>query len=418
MENGKCTAFASGWERELLLSNLPLEEDGYFGYALVTYFEEAEAEARALMAALSARGIAYRDNCLSEKRFSERPYAETLALLDSCRRYILVLSDTLEISPTMPRTGLSPEDAWAGRRVLLNRLWYEIGYISSRNTERILDADKRERFFCAVAFRRGSFAIEKTPGLGTHIDYLLMPGASECPNFDTLSAFADKLARATPILVRDSFAERVSEREETELTLSPREGISRRIGYRRLRLCLPISKPVFEEMAEAIGDTKEALDERLDELVCGVRVFRFSKLDHEIDLPSRPYRLEADVWEGEYPRIPSEEGLAPRFAHTVRYVRYGEEKCEAYREYYLDVTLPIHRIFGVCFKLYLSAPSLKAQVLSGLLFPEWREKETDLVTVDPDKNRVWFSLGFEPNATAVQKRLPACGARADVIYPS
>lgn len=419
MENEKRTAPAApGWQRELLLSNIPQEEDDLFGYALVTYFDEAREEAKALMAALSARGIAYRDNRLSEGNVSERSCTEPPALLEHCRRYILILSDTTEKSPQMPRTGIPPEDAWAGRRVLLNRLWYEIGYISSRNTERVLDADKRERLFCAVAFREGSFEIEKTPGLGTHIDYLLMPGAPARLNFETLPAFADKLAKASPILVRDSFAGRVAPSGKEELTLSPVAGVGHRIGYRKLRLHFGIDKATFSAIAAAIGDTREALDGRLGELACGVRVFRFSKLHHEIDLPARPYRLEADVWEGEYPLVPSDEGQAPRFTHTVRYIRYGEDKSEGYREYYVDVILPIHRIFGVCFKLYLHAPSLQAEVLSELLFPEWRGKETDLFTVDAGENRVWFSLGFEENATVLQAKLPACGARADVIYPS
>jgi hypothetical protein len=202
-----------------------------------------------------------------------------------------------------------------------------------------------------------------------------------------------------------------------ELTLPPEKGLARRIGYRRLHLCLGIGRETFLRVAEAIGEDGAGLDRRLSELTCGVHIFRFSKLHSEIDLPARPYRLEAEGSPGEYPPVPKEAGLAPRFAHAVRCVMYGEEKAEGYREYYLDVILPIHKIFGVCFKLYLHAPSLQADVLAALLFPKGEEGTTDLFTVDRERNRLWFSLGFEESATARQRLLSGCGERADVLYP-
>lgn len=440
--------------RGLMRENAPLVTDEVFGYALVTYLKENWREAAQLMAAFCLKGIRYRENPLSIEALSESSYTDTvLPLLEKCSHYVSVYSQKL-IPPREKGAEADGDTA-----VLRNHFWYQVGYLSSFHTSAALAGDE-ESFFLTVAFPgAGGCTLGGTPMEDANIRTVVSDSAD--PSGSTPLMIAERLIEENPLLLSaDLYGGRrlLSEQKTAEALFAafldrlpeapPEEGVSGfvtatlralsheyfsktpeaeerilleseaegRIGYHRVTVSLSVSAAAYRRACRYLGDGQGRLDRDLGEYIrCGARIFAFGKNNQATarEIPLLPYVRERTS--GGSFDFPPEiyRSAAPELQGP--HIRMGRGR--SFREYRFALLLPVHSLFGVCFKPYLYFSGIGAPVeMLGAMFAPALSRRNDPV-LDREAQRLWFSLGLHENATELSDETAPWGHRRDVIYP-
>ena len=349
-----------------LTQNQAFDITEYCGNLIVTYFSEDKESANALIKILKEEGYDCIANELSFHTVMKNSYVNDFSqLLDECGCYVLLLSPAFD----------NPK-----YRSLRNQVWYQTGYLQSKRTGAIVPMQLGD----------GNVNLAGSPISQSHV----VKSAEEL-----LRAFSHKFHTS---LAKAEFYENP--------TLN--SYANRRIDYRKMIVKMDITTEDFRRALDAYCE--EAEDEDIDEkdfekilrdnLDCGAKLISFGG-GEEVTAQLSVYRAESYPIPIDYPQ---------NFTNKKLYVaRDGKKGLHA--EYLLELIMPIHRLFGVCFKPYIQSNDrdLTARILQTLFASNFTKKN-DVVL---DGNRIWFSLNF-PNAKVnnVDKQL-GIGTKADFLYP-
>ena len=377
-----------------VISNSPYDVRAQYGHLILVCLGSDEQKCQPLQQELSKAGYAYLFFPISEDTLSRRDYlAEVTKALDTCSCLIPVVTD-----------GLFSEQA----RIYRNVFWFVIGYLHAKSAQAILPflAEGEGRDLAATPLKNANLAtcaadVVKT--LESKFSHHLMK--SHYYDNYLLNFYAHK-----------------------------------RILYRRLSVKAYIHEDTFQRIREAMeyewgSEAQTKLDRFLaGNLMCAYKVLSFG-CENALEPQFAPYREEIH---------PSENGLASSIICNSTYTVLDEEerkKDGIHAEIDIEAVVPVHKLFGVYLKCYLSLrqpdyfwmlPTLFARDLAKHSFDSlpdddqledpayWQKIYPPNTYLDYRKSRLYFSIGLERlNAEKSIILTPemGVGATADYIFP-
>ena len=347
------------------ISNEPFDVTEYCGHLILTYLSEDAAEVVDFKEQLDARGYHYVENKISLHTLLKSSYvSEMEELLEDCGCYLLCLTSHFD-TPS--------------RRALRNHIWYQIGVLEARRPGSVVP-----------------YQCPNVPDVDLAHTPLMRP--HKIDNVDSLPSifsgrFLSTLARC------DFYA-------DAELNRTVR----RRLGYTKMLVSLDVTEESFRQTLDKYNslhapiDGEEFLRLLRDNLTCGARLLGFGT-EERLTTHLSPYRDEMHtVTSLDYP-----------VNFSCKHVfKYDSETPGRMGEYRLEIILPIHRLLGVNFKIFIQGnATLRVNYLKLLFAPNFTE-ESDAVKVG---EKLYFSLDF-PNKEAfdVPPEL-GIGTKADYLYP-
>ena len=350
-----------------LLSNDPFDITNYCGHLIVTYLTVDEAEVKGFLESLQEKGYHYIENRINLHRVLRASYvAEMEELLEDCGCYLLCLTSHFDDPP---------------RRALRNHIWYQIGVLESYHPGSV------------VPFQFEGGKNVNLSGAPLHRPHVI-------DKIEDLSAIFNGRFRST--LARcDFYADPVLNRS-----------VRRRLGYAKLVVSLDITEQDFNETLAKYNSKNNAVDEegflRLlrDNLSCGARLLGFGTEDR-LTTHLSPYRDEMHtVTTMDYP-----------INFSCKHVFKSDNENPGRKgEYRLEIILPIHRLLGVNFKIFVQGNSnLKVNYLE-LLFRSNFTAASDVVKVQSN-HKMYFSLDFPNKEDFPVDPALGIGSMADYLFP-
>lgn len=377
-----------------IISNSFYDVRARYGHLILVCLESDEQKTQELRLELSKAGYAYVFFPISREAFSRRDYlSEILKALDTCSCFIPVITDKL----------FDDESA-----VCRNIFWFTVGYIQTK---------------CA-----GGIVPYLAEGDGGHLS------ATPLKNANLLNR-ADEVIKT----LENKYAHRLMKSQYYDNYLLNYYAYNR-IIYRRIALKCRIYESDFKRICEAMeyewGSSAELKLDRFlsNNLVCAYKVLSFG-CDNAIEPQFEPYKDEIH---------PSENGLASSIICESEYTLLDDDAREetgVHAELEIRAVVPVHKLFGVYFKCYISlkqadyfwiVPVLFSHDLGKLAPSEsptddqmedpsyWKQVLPKGVHADFAKGRLYFSLGFERHneeKSIILTPEMGVGNTADYIFP-
>lgn len=377
-----------------LISNSAYDVRAQYGHLILVCLGSDEQKCLELQQELSRAGYAYLFFPISEDTLSKRDYlSEVTKALDACSCLVPVITD-----------GLFAEDT----QVFRNVFWFVEGYMHAK--------------------RSGAIVPYLCEGEGRELSYTPLKNAN-------LATTAGDVVRT----LENKFADRLMKSHYYDNYLLNFYAY-KRILYRRVTLKCRIYEDAFRHICEAMeyewgGGSEAKLDRFLAaNLMCAYKVLSFG-CDNAIEPQFEPYREEIH---------PSENGLASSITCKSSYNVLDDDDRAAtgvHAEMDIEVVVPVHKLFGVYFKCYLTLrqpdyfwmlPTLFSRDLGKYDFSVppsddemedpayWKRIYPQNTHVDFRRARLYFSLGLERlNAEKSIILTPemGVGTTADYIFP-
>lgn len=358
-----------------LLSSTPFDITEYCGNLIVTYLSDDKQDVQPLLAFLKENGYAYVENEVGLQAIIKSAYLTNMhALLDNCGCYILFVSENLEL----------PQN-----RVLRNSIFYQIGYLNSRRQDKDIVIPYLKNKSCMKVLKDSP--IHNDSGDSTFDSIMRALGADD-DRFRTLKKHNtfyadDRLNRLT----------------------------QNRIAYRRLIVSMDITEEDFKAAYDKYRSTVNELSKTEQEFIndlhtnmsCGARILSFGTED-KLTTHLFPYAEEQKCLDTvEFPTT---------FSCSHVYKDDNDKRDNIKGVYTLEYILPIHKLLGVNFKLFVQAKEdteLDVEVLEILFQSNFQDKHDKKV----NGNNLYFSLDF-PNAEPFPfDHSLGIGTIADFLYP-
>lgn len=377
-----------------VISNSPYDVRSQYGHLILVCLGSDEQKCIELQQELSRAGYAYLFFPISEDTLSKRDYlSEVTKALDACSCLVPVITE-----------GLFAEET----QVYRNVFWFVEGYMHAKRSGAIVP------YLCEGEGRQLSYTPLKNANLATNAAEVVKTLENK---------FADRLMKSH---YYDNYLLNFY--------------AYKRILYRRVTLKCRIYENAFKRICEAMeyewGTGSESkLDRFLSaNLMCAYKVLSFGS-DNAIDPQFEPYREEIH---------PSENGLASSIICNSSYSVLDDDDRIAtgvHAEMDIEVVVPVHKLFGVYFKCYMTLrqpdyfwmlPTLFSRDLGKHEFtvmPDddqledpnyWRGIYPENAHVDFRRARLYFSLGLERLNVAKSIILTpemGVGIHADYIFP-
>ena len=377
-----------------IISNALYDVRSQYGRLILVCLESDEQKTQQLRLELSRAGYAYMYFPISKETISRRDYlSEIIKSLDACSCFIPVISDTLfEESSSIYR----------------NIFWFTVGYVQTKSA--------------------GSIVPYLADGDGHQL------AATPLKNANLVNAPEDVIKT-----LENKYSSRLMKSQYYDNYLLNFYAYNR-ILHRRINLKCRIYESDFQRVCEAMeyewGSSAELkLDRYLSaNLVCAYTVLSFG-CDNAIEPQFEPYREEVH---------PSESGIASSIICRSTYTPLEDaekEKTGVHAELEIEAIVPVHKLFGVYFKTYITlkqkdyfwiVPALFSHDIGGCApdqFPTddeiedpsyWKKAFPKGVYANFSKSRLYFSLGLERHNNDKSIELTpemGVGDTADYIFP-
>lgn len=377
-----------------IISNSFYDARSQYGRLILVSMESDEQKTTQLRQELSKAGYAYIFFSLSEKLISRRDYlSEILKALDSCACFIPVISDTLfEESSVICR----------------NIFWFIVGYIQTK---------------CG-----GSIVPFLADGSGAQIS------ATPLKNANILTQGHEVVKT-----LETKYSQRLMKSQYYDNYMLNFYAYNR-IIYRRISLKCRIYESEFQRICEEMeyewGSSAELKLDRFlsNNLICKYKVLSFG-CDNAIEPQLEPYKDEIH---------PSENGIASSVICKSAYTLMEDSDREAtgiHAELEIEAVVPVHKLFGVYFKCYITLKESDYFWMIPVLFSRDLGKCDCTESLTPDqmedpaywkcvfpkgvyanfaKNRLYFSLGLERHnaeKSIIVTPQMGIGETADYIFP-
>ena len=377
-----------------VISNSPFDMRSQYGHLILVCLGSDEQKCVELQRELNRAGYAYLFFPISEETLSKRDYlGEVTKALDGCSCLIPVITE-----------GLFAEET----QVYRNVFWFVEGYMHAK--------------------RSGSIVPYLCEGDGRQLSYTPLKNAN-------LAMSAAEVVKT----LENKFSDSLMKSHYYDNYLLNFYAYNR-IIYRRVTLKCRIYENAFKRIAEAMeyewgAGSESKLDRFLSaNLMCAYKVLSFG-CDNAVDPQLEPYREEIH---------PSENGLASSIVCKSSYNVLDDDERAAtgiHAEMDVEVVVPVHKLFGVYFKCYMTLrqpdyfwmlPTLFSKDLGKnplTVLPDddelespsyWNNIYPENTFVDFRKSRLYFSLGLERlNAAKSIILTPEMGVgkHADYIFP-
>jgi len=377
-----------------LISNLPCDTRSRYGHLILVCLDCDEKKTQSLQSELHKAGYPYLFFSISEDALARRDFLpEIIRALNSCSCLIPVISDNL-----------FKEEATICRNVF----WFIIGYMRSKCSNGfvpyLIDGDGL----------RLSITPLKNENLSTSSEYIVKTLENKYSKYLMKSHYYDNY-------LLNYYA-------------------YKRITYRRVKIKCHIYEDAFKHICKAMeyewgNDSETMLDQFLaSKLFCAYRVLSFGA-DTAVEPQCEPYRNEIHL---------SENAIAASTScNTVYTVLSPKHRISngVHAEIDIDTILPVHRLFGVYFKFYLSIkekdyfwmlPVLFSRDLTSSEFsilPDdeqiedesyWSRVFSKETHLDFKNGNLYFGLGLEGGSRENTLKLTSkmgVGSTADYIFP-
>ncbi len=377
-----------------IISNSFYDVRAQYGRLIIVCLEADEKKTQQLRLELSKAGYAYIFFPISRETFARRDYlSEIIKALENCSCFIPVITDNMF------------DDAYA---ICRNIFWFTVGYVQTR---------------CA-----GGIVPFLADGTGEQIS------ATPLKNANVLNKAEDVIKT-----LENKYAHRLMKSRYYDNYLLNYYAYNR-IIYRRISLKCKIYEKDFQRVCEEMqyewGSSVEVKLDRFltSNLTCAYKVLGFG-CDNAIEPQFEPYKDEIH---------PSENGLASSIICESSYALVDDaerEETGVHAELTIDAIVPVHKLFGVYFKSYISLKQTDYFWIVPVLFSRdvgkcvSSESPTDDQLEDPvywngvfskgahvdfGKSRLYFSLGFERHneeKSIVLTPEMGVGVTADYIFP-
>ncbi len=354
-----------------LLSNTPFDITEYCGNLIVTYLSDDKAAVQPLLQFLQNNGYEYIENEIGLHTIIKSAYLTNIQpQLDTCGCYILFVSENLNL----------PEN-----RVLRNSIFYQVGFLEARRQQIVvpyLKDDAAQSVLASTPIQTAS-AIRSTEGI------LLALG----PDDD----------RFRSVIIQNTFY------ADNELNILTRD----RIEYRRAIVSMDITETDFRNAYDKFRSRTNDLSMTEQEffnalqyhMSCGARILSFGTED-KLTTHLYPYTNEQ--------KCLNTIDFPTNFSCSHVYKDDREKLDDLKGNYILEYILPIHKLLGVNFKLFIQAENSMNVDILQMLFASNFSEENDVKIVG---NRLYFSLAL-PNAEPFDfDRGLNIGQLADYLYP-
>jgi len=377
-----------------LISNAFYDLHSNYGRLILVCLESDEKKCQPLQLELSKAGYAYLNFPICRDTLSRRDYLSKITdALDSCSCLIPVITDSL----------FSEESV-----IFRNIFWFVIGYMQAKGA--------------------GGIVPYLAEGDGTRLSVTPLKNA----NLATSGAEIVKT-------LESKYSTRLMKSQYYDNYLLNYYA-SKRILYRRLTLKCRIYEDAFQHICRAMeyewgASAANKLDRFLaTNLMCAYKVLGFGT-ENALDPQFEPYKEEMH---------PNENGLASSIICKSSYNVVDSTECDipgVHAELDVEVIVPVHKLFGVFFKCYLSLkqsedfwmiPVLFSKDLAKLqtsLLPDddqiedpqyWKNAFPETIYANLRKGRLYFSLGLERHNSSKSITLTpemGVGGTADYIFP-
>lgn len=364
-----------------LVSNTPCDITEYCGNLIVTYLSDDKKDVQPLLNSLKESGYEYIENEVGLETIIKGSYlSDKHDQLRICGRYILFVTENLQ----------KPEN-----RVLRNCIFYQIGYLTAKRPHSIILYAKNEGLKNAMA---------GTP----HLKDLSANWVTESVKNNLASMNASQSAQQfSSVVMQNKFY--------TDDTLN--RLTKDRIEYRRLVVTMDITEEDFKAAYDLYRSITtdlslsepEFINKIQSDMSCGARILSFGT-ENKLTTHLFPYAAEQVCKDTE--DFPTNFSCAHVFRHDK------DKRDDLKAMYTLEYILPIHKLLGVNFKLFIRAEKdeereMYIEVLEALFRSNFKEKN--------DKhtrgNTLFFSLDF-PNAEPFPFNHGLdIGDVADYLYP-
>jgi len=377
-----------------LISNALYDLRSNYGHLIMVCLGADEQKCQPLQLELSKAGYAYTFFPISQDTLSRRDYLSKITeALDSCSCLIPVITD-----------GLFADESVIYRNIF----WFVIGYIQAKGN--------------------GGIVPYLAEGDGMHLSVTPLKNAN-------LATTGTEVVKT----LEHKYSHRLMKSQYYDNYLLNYYA-SKRILYRRLTLKCKIYEDAFQHIRQAMEyEWGTAAETKLDRflatnLMCAYKVLGFGT-ENALEPQLEPYREEMH---------PNENGFASSVICKSAYNVVDSAECEltgVHAELDIEVVVPVHKLFGVFFKCYLSIkqadyfwmlPVLFSQDIGKLqasLLPDddemedpkyWSNVFPENVYANFRKGRLYFSLGLERHNTSKSITLTpemGVGGTADYIFP-
>ncbi len=377
-----------------IISNSYYDVRAQYGHLILVCLEADEEKTQALRHELSKAGYAYVYFPISREAFERRDYlSEIIKALDTCSCFIPVITDRL----------FDGDHA-----ICRNIFWFTAGYIQTK---------------CS-----GGIVPFLADGDGSQIS------STPLKNANLLNKAEDVIKT-----LENKYANRLMKSQYYDNYLLNYYAYNR-IIYRRISVKCRIYEKDFrricEEMEYEWGSSAEVKLDRFlsNNLVCAYKVLSFG-CDNAIEPQLEPYKEEIH---------PSENGLASSIICESEYTVLDDDDRDAtgvHAELEINAVIPVHKLFGVYFKSYVSLKQTEYFWIIPVLFSRdlcryvtdesitedemedpsyWKNRLPTGAHADFAKSRLYFSLGLErlneEKSIALTPEM-GVGTTADYIFP-
>jgi len=354
-----------------LVSNTPVDITEYCGNLIITYLSEDKKEVQTLLDTLKKNGYEYIENEVGLQTVVKSAYLTNMQdQLNICGCYILYVSENLQ----------KPEN-----RVLRNSILYQIGYLEARRSHSVL-----------LYVQEG---IPKNAMANTPIHNA--SGGSKPESI--LTALGPSDERFRTVIMQNTFY------ADEKLNILTRD----RIEYRRMIVSMDITdedfKTAYDQFRSLTNDLSMTEQEFINALqynmTCGARLLSFGT-ENKLTTHLYPYTAEQ--------KCRDTIDFPTNFACSHVY-KYDKDKRDNIKgTYTLEYILPIHKLLGVNFKLFIRATNdMNIKILQALFLSNFKEKNDAHI----NGNTLYFSLDF-PNAEEFPFNHDLnIGNLADYLYP-
>ena len=352
-----------------LESNTLVDIAEYCGSLIVTYLSDDKEDVRPLLDVLKEKGYEYIENEVGLHTIIKNAYLPNIQNhLRTCGRYVLFLSNHFKL----------PEN-----RILRNNIFYQVGYLVARRQNVIVPYSNDPD---------ATFALDGTP----------VHSSSVMRTVDkVLESLGSNSERYRTEILQNNFY------EDQQMNLFTQD----RIEHRRLVVSFDITEADFDaaykkHLARKHQGTKQEFLNTLQySMTCGGRILSFGTAD-KLTAHLFPYANEQTCKDTiDFPTT---------FACSHTFREDHERGDNLWGTYTIEYILPIHKLLGVNFKLFIEADTVTTRDILKILFASNFAEKHDL---HENGNRLYFSLAF-PNA----KEFPFnhalnIGRVADYLYP-
>lgn len=357
-----------------LLENMPFDITKYCGNLIVTYLSDDKEKVSGLLKWLDESGYEYIENEVGLHSVLQSSYLVNMQnYLDDCGGFVLYVTDSFDDEKNQE---------------FRNIIWYQIGYLECRQTELVIP-------FLA-------------PGAKTDLSKTPIQRSNVITTLEEIDkTFSDKKGHVS--VARNNFY------EDAGLNVFTKD----RIEYRRLLVSLDITEEDYTNalllfcqkngiVCSSAGAREKAehkfINALRDYVSCGARVLSFGTIER-LNTQLAPYADEM--------KTINMMDFPVDFSCSHMYRKAGEDE-ERKAEYLLEIILPIHRLLGVNFKMFVrGANKMGADVLKALFASNFTEANDVVI----HNNAIYFSQDFQgAQPFAVDPEL-GLGSIADYLYP-